>query len=123
MNHQPSCLPIAFQGAGIVTREQAWGTMDVSHELLPAGVDLAPLFAGLPDNRCPCPHWGYLLKGRVRVSYVDHEETIEAGEAFYLAPGHLTSFEIDSEWVMFSPRGEHARTAAVVRRNLQARSG
>jgi hypothetical protein len=21
-------------------------------------------FAGLPDDRCQCPHWGYLIKAR-----------------------------------------------------------
>lgn len=113
-------LPIKFQGAGIVTREEAWGEMDVSHETLPAGVDLDPLFRGLPDDRCQCPHWGYLLKGRVRVRYKARDEVIEAGEAFYIEPGHLTVFELDSEWIAFSPRGAHAKTAEVVRQNLRA---
>jgi hypothetical protein len=116
-------LPIKFQGAGIVTREEAWGDMDVSHEVLPKGVDLAPLFKGLPGDRCQCPHWGYLLKGRVRIDYGDHQEVIEQGEAFFIEPGHLTIFEVDSEWIAFSPRGEHAKTAEVVRRNLQAAQG
>ena len=28
-------------------------------------VDAAPLRAGLPDDRCQCPHLGYVLKGRL----------------------------------------------------------
>ena len=50
--------------------------------------DLAPMLSGLPEGRCPCPHWGYVLKGRMTVRYADHEEVCEAGEAFYLPPGH-----------------------------------
>jgi hypothetical protein len=44
------------------------------------------LFKELPYG-CECPHWGYLLKGRMRVKYADHEEVITAEEAYYLAPG------------------------------------
>lgn len=113
-------LPIVFAEAGIVTREEAMGDLDVSYEVLPAGLDLAPLFAGLPDDMCPCAHWGYLLRGRVRVKYRDREEVIQAGDCFYMAPGHLPIFEEDSEWVMFSPRGEHKKTAEAVRRNKAA---
>ena len=28
-------------------------------------VDGTPLMKGLPGDACPCPHWGYVLKGRV----------------------------------------------------------
>ena len=50
---------------------------------------LAPLLLGLPGNSCQCPHWGYLLAGKITVSYADREETYEAGDAFYITPGHV----------------------------------
>ena len=28
-------------------------------------VDATPLMNGLPDDRCQCPHWGYVVNGRV----------------------------------------------------------
>ena len=40
--------------------------MIVSYETFPKGVDATPLFKGLPDDMCQSPHWGYILKGRVR---------------------------------------------------------
>jgi len=40
--------------------------------------DLAPMLEALPGGNCPCPHWGYLVKGRLIVRYGDHEEVIEA---------------------------------------------
>jgi hypothetical protein len=120
MHHALHELPIVFSEAGIITREIALGDLDVSYEVLPKGLDLAPLFKGLPDGLCQCPHWGYLLRGRVRVTYADREEVIERGECFYLPAGHLPHFEEDSEWIVFSPQGEHKETAEAVRRNKAA---
>ena len=28
-------------------------------------IDATPLLKGLPDDACSCPHWGYVLRGRV----------------------------------------------------------
>ena len=44
---------------------------------------------GLPDDRCHCPHWGYVLKGRLTFRFADRDEVFEAGDAFYLPPGHV----------------------------------
>ena len=49
-------------------------------------VDATPLLKGLPGDACPCPHWGYVLKGRLTYRFADHEETFKAGDAFYLRP-------------------------------------
>ena len=32
---------------------------------LSAGVDTTPLFQGLEGNLCQCPHWGFVLRGRI----------------------------------------------------------
>jgi hypothetical protein len=47
-------------------------------------VDGTPMVKGLPGDRCPCPHWGYVLKCRMTYRFADHEEVFEAGDAFYL---------------------------------------
>ena len=31
--------------------------------------DLAPLLKGLPGDSCQCPHWGYMIAGRLTVRY------------------------------------------------------
>jgi len=49
-------------------------------------VDGTPLLKGLPDDRCQCPHWGYVIAGKVTFRYADGEESFEAGEAFYSRP-------------------------------------
>jgi glyoxylate utilization-related uncharacterized protein len=50
-------------------------------------IDGSPLLMGLPDDRCQCPHWGYVVKGTVTYRFADHDEVFEAGDAFYLPPG------------------------------------
>jgi hypothetical protein len=68
--------------------------------------DLAPLLAGLPGGLCPCPHWGYLTAGRMTVRYADHEEVIEPGQAYFMAPGHAPAATAGTEFVQFSPTDE-----------------
>src|SRR3954454_13627029 len=41
-------------------------------------VDASPLLKGLPDDSCPCPHWGYVIKGRLTYRFADHDETFTA---------------------------------------------
>jgi hypothetical protein len=66
-----------------------WGEMSAICETVsgPAvGMDIAPLFAGLPEDRCQASHYGYLLEGRVEYRFADHTETVEAGQVYYIPP-------------------------------------
>jgi hypothetical protein len=94
-----------------------WGGMTVGIEAAPAGMDATSSLEGLPGNRCQANHWGYLLSGRIVVDYGDRTETISGGQAYYVEPGHLISFEEDSEAVEFTPTAELAQTLEVVRAN------
>jgi hypothetical protein len=75
---------------------------------------LAPMLAGLPEGRCWCPHWGYVLKGEMTVTYADHEEVITAGDAFYMPPGHVPAATAGTEIVMISPADTMAETEAAI---------
>ena len=84
-------------------------------------VDGTPLLKGLPDDRCQCPHWGYVVSGAVTFRYADREEVFTAGDAFYTPPGHVpVGNEPGTEFVMFSPAAELAKTEAAMERNMQA---
>ena len=83
-----------------------------------ADVDMTPLLQGLPDDRCPCPHWGYVLRGRMVFAYADHEETYEAGDAFYSPPGHVPTIEAGTEYVQFSPTDGVKVVGETIERNL-----
>ena len=86
-------------------------------------MDPAPLFRGLPDDRCQCPHWGYVLKGKMTFRFADHEETYEEGDAYYAPPGHTPVMYEGSEVVEFSPTQELGKTMAVIMGNLEAAGG
>jgi hypothetical protein len=81
---------------------------------------LAPLLRGLPGDSCQCPHWGYLLAGKITVSYADHEEAYQAGDAFYMPPGHVPAAEAGTEFIQFSPRDQLAVTVAAMKANAQS---
>lgn len=86
-------------------------------------VDAAPLLRGLPGDRCNCPHWGYVFKGRLTFDLGDREEVYEAGDAFYLAHGHLPHAEPGTEYLQFSPAAELHVVSEHMRRNLAALQG
>jgi hypothetical protein len=84
-------------------------------------IDGTPLMKGLPDDRCQCPHWGYVISGRVTFQSPQGDEVYEAGDAFYTPPGHIpVSHQPGSEIVMFSPAEQLDETEAVMMRNMQA---
>ena len=84
-------------------------------------VDGTPLLRGLVDDRCQCPHWGYVLAGRIAFVYAGGEEEFVAGDAFYTPPGHAPVVrDPGTEFVMFSPAEELKVTEEVMRRNMVA---
>ena len=82
-----------------------------------ADIDGTPLMKGLPGDACPCPHWGYVVKGRVTYRFADHDEVFEAGDAFYLPPGHIPLADAGSEILQFSPAEQLHVVAETMTRN------
>jgi hypothetical protein len=78
-------------------------------------MDLAPMLASLPGGNCSCPHWGYMIAGRMVVSYGDRDEVISAGDAF-----HTPRAEAGAEFLQFSPADELAATDAAIARALRS---
>jgi len=100
--------------------ERLTGGYTVGFETYTADSDAAPLFQGLPDDRCQCPHWGYVLSGRVDFKFADREETYEAGDAYVAPPGHTPVFFAGTEIIEFSPSDGLDETVGVVLGNLRA---
>ena len=97
------------------------GDYTVLFETYTADADLAPFFVGLPDDRCQCPHMGYVLKGKVKFTFTDGtKEVYETGDAYYAPPGHTPTLYAGTEVVEFSPTDELAQTIEVVTKNMEA---
>ena len=85
------------------------GRISCEYFSLSAGVDTTPLFQGLQGDSCQCPHWGYVLGGRLTTTDAEGQrETVDAGDLFYWPPGHNVRVEADAEIVMFSPQEPHS---------------
>jgi hypothetical protein len=111
-------------------RQDAGPVVDLRDELdgytasftsLLVDIDATPFMKGLPDDRCQCPHWGYVFKGRMTARYADRDEVYAAGDAFYSPPGHVqVANEPGTEFVWFSPSEELRAAEAVMIKNMQA---
>jgi hypothetical protein len=95
------------------------GGYTVAFETYTEDSDTAELFKGLPDDRCQCPHWGYVIKGMVAFKTADGMETFEAGDAYYVGPGHTPVIYAGTDVVEFSPTKELQQTIEVVMKNMQ----
>ena len=106
-------LPIKLNAAGATVRHLpdfgvANGSLAAEHLSLAEGVDITPLLKGLDGDACQSPHWGFVISGRLVVSYADgSSEACSAGELFHWPAGHSVRVEEAAELVMFSPAAEH----------------
>jgi len=102
-----------------VRLEHLEGGYSVCFESHTADADLGALFRGVPDDRCPLQRWGYVVKGNVGFVFPDRKETFEAGDAYYVPPGHVPVHYAGAEIVEFSPTDVLEKTMKVVMSNLQ----
>jgi mannose-6-phosphate isomerase-like protein (cupin superfamily) len=85
--------------------------------------DMAGLLKGLPHDQCPCPHWGFVTKGRLTFTFGDRAETFEAGDGFYVGPGHTPSAIEGTDFVLFSPAELVHEVDKQILLNVQAMAG
>jgi hypothetical protein len=115
MHIQTSEIPIKENAPGAVACQQTdfgdatgYGKIGAEHFKLYAGTDIAPLLQSLDNDLCQVPHWGYLIKGNLTVTYTNGKtEDAHAGDMFYWPPAHTVKVNQDAEFVLFSPQHEH----------------
>lgn len=113
-------LPKTMETSDMVMQDADWGDMHVEFSTLQKKLDVTPLLKGLPNDRCQCPHWGYVLKGRMIMRDKDREEIANAGDAYYMAPGHTAIFDAGTEVLEFSPKDKLKNTMEAIMRNYKA---
>jgi hypothetical protein len=110
-------VDVQMEIPGAVIRQRkgfgdATGLGQISGEYftLSAGVDTTPLFQGLEGDLCQCPHWGFVVRGRLTTTDADGEqETVSTNDLFYWPAGHNVRVDEDAEIVMFSPQHQHSQ--------------
>jgi len=122
MNRNADDLPTRIDQGGIKVQDTELSSgMNVAHIRLPKGADATPLFEGLPQDMCQCPHWGYVLRGTIHVRYADGgEETVTAGSVYHWPAGHTVRTSDDYEAVEFSPQREMHQVLSHIARKLAA---
>jgi mannose-6-phosphate isomerase-like protein (cupin superfamily) len=88
-----------------------------------ADADLDGPLSSLPGGACQCPHWGYVIAGRMRFVFGDREEVYEAGDAFYTPPGHRPYVDAGTEVLQFSPSEELGVLERAVAEWMSAQQG
>jgi hypothetical protein len=112
----PNDLPVAFEAAGAQIRSTEAGQMTVTFYRLPAGTDGRPLLQGLPGHSCHCPHWGYVISGKLRIHTADGPHDVGAGQAFHVEPGHAPEALEDTEMFEVSPTPESRELGAYLQK-------
>lgn len=117
-------LDVSLSTDGMEVRIAELGGMAVAFHRIAKGYDPAPHYRGLPDDMCPCTHWGYILKGKLKMRKADGEvELLEEGHAFHLDPGHIGEVIEDTEIVEFTPLDEYRAKTAHVASNIGGSPG
>lgn len=99
-------LPTVAKIPDTEIRREDHGDLAVCMLRLGEGLHTAPLFEGLPNDQCQCPHWGYMIGGTIRVHTSDGFRDFEAGEAYYWPPGYNLEAVTDCEYLEISPARE-----------------
>lgn len=83
-------------------------------------VDGARLFKGAPDDQCQATHMGYILKGKMAIRTADGaEEVFEAGDAFFISPGHTPFYFAGLEILDFTSTEDSNRQLAYMASNMK----
>jgi hypothetical protein len=101
-------------------RSAEWGGFHVSFQKALSDMDFAPLRKEEPDGMSQGRQWGYVFKGKMIVRYKDHEEVVNAKEAYYLAPGHVTFVVKGTELLELSPKADIERPKHAGAANIPA---
>ena len=85
-------MPVEVAQGDLETRYLELGDMAIRHARVPDGTDFGPVLQGLPNDRCPSPHWGIVLEGSIRLEHADGTvETGASGEVYHWPAGHTAT--------------------------------
>lgn len=121
-------IPVKIDVPGATARQitdfgdaTGYGKIGGEYFSLGAGTDISPLLQGLDGDLCQSPHWGYVLEGKLTVTFADgQQESVSTSDMFYWPPGHTVKAEKDTEMVLFSPQHEHGEVIEHIRNKLES---
>ena len=103
--------PVVMESEVLTSRHAQLDDFTVVFEDNHVDADGAPVFKGLPDARCQCPHWGVVVSGELRLRYADGDDIYRAGK-----PGKQQP--IERRRPSLSPVGMRATTCSAPCRSV-----
>ena len=106
---------------GLKIWEENWGGMQCAYHVFAPGTDFTDILKGkgLEHDLCGVEHWAYVLKGTLRVIYLDGTQDIcRAGEVCYWPAPHNFISEEGAEIIQFSTAGGLAAQAKLIQETL-----
>ena len=121
-------IPVKIDVPGATARQVSdfgdatgYGKIGGEYFSLGAGTDISPLLQGLDGDLCQSPHWGYVIEGKLTVTFSNgQQETVSSSDIFYWPPGHTVQAEQDTEMILFSPQHEHGEVIDHIRKKLES---
>jgi hypothetical protein len=109
-------VPVRINVPGAIARQQTdfgdvtgYGKIGAEYFSLGEGTDITELLKGLEGDLCQCPHWGYVLSGKLTITFSDgNVDIVNGNDLFYWPPGHTVKADQETEMVLFSPQHEHS---------------
>ena len=119
-------VPVKIDAPGAVARQitdfgdaTGYGKIGGEYFSLGKGADIRELLHGLEGDLCQAPHWGYMIEGRLTITFADGKvEEANGGDLFYWPPGHTVRADENSEVILFSPQHEHSPVIEHLRAKL-----
>jgi hypothetical protein len=108
MHYKPEDIPILTPDFGNgCMRSIKGGDFEIGASWIKGPMDTTEFYKGLPDDCCPCDHYGYVVSGSFRVCYLDGtEETVSAGELYYIPKRHFFIYDDACFHLEFNPHKE-----------------
>jgi hypothetical protein len=116
----PDELPVVIEADGAKISAKETGEMTFLFYRFAKGSSLRHSLHGLPGDACTCPHWGYVLSGRLRIHTGEGAIEVGAGQAFHVEPGHFPEALEDTTMVEVSPTKEIRAVGEHIMRQLAA---
>lgn len=102
----PADLPLGGGGrwplCGVGFQSVQWADLEVGYTVADP-MNASAAYERLPSHICPCPHYGYIFKGRLRCTY-----PVRTGRTWWPRPATCTS---SRPAIISSTRGEQGAGA------------
>ena len=123
---KPQDLPADGDGRwpGIGFPSVRWGDMEVGYTTVKEPLDCTDVYHGLPGSVCQCPHYGYMLSGRLRCVYPGADwpdEVAVTGDIYFFPAGHILIYDEPSEVVEINPADALVRLMKHIEAQANAR--